>query len=204
MDYTALQAYVVSQLHRTSASMDTMVPTFIELARLRIGRDVRAYANLKTGTVTSFSSEATALPTDLGRLRTVMVDGVALASITTEQLGDWQNAGNMSVYAVQAQDLVIPGSGSTTIATLEYWSIPAALSGGTDVSAGMAEWPNIWSQAALMEAALWERDWDTYGQVQALYQAEVGAINSACQEALFGNAPAIVSDQPMIQSAGWL
>jgi len=204
MNFTALQAAVADYIHRSDLGTTQIPSYFIEFARLRIGRDVRGLANLKSTTISSWTSSAAALPVDLGRLRTVSFGGLALTSISSEELGWYSGSGEPVVYAVRAQQFVIPGVGASSSILIEYWAIPAALSAGSDISAGMAEWPHIWIHAATIEAALWQRDYETVRTLTEFYSAEVERINHQCQEQLFGNAPAVVADQPMLQSAGWL
>lgn len=200
MDYTALKAEVAAYLHRSD--LTTPIPDFIEKARRRIGRDVRALANLKTATVTSWTNGVGTHPTDLAKLRTVTFDNNSLVSIGTDQLMYWQSLTSPLVYAIQAGNIIVPGIGSTDTVTLEYWAVPAALSGGTDVSAGMAEWPSIWTAASVAEGALYCRDFELQGQMIQLYTAEVMAVNASCTDSLFGTAPAIITDQPMLIGEG--
>lgn len=200
MNYTALQAAVAGYLHRSDLGTTEIPSYFIEFARLRIGRDVRALANLKSGTVATWSAGIGTLPADVSKIRSVYVDGTVMTYVSAEQLSAYATASAPQVYSVQGtQKIIIPGIGASTSASLEYWAIPAALSSGTDVSAGMNEWPHVWIHAAVLEAAFWERDWSTYNQMLPIYQAEVSALNAACADAIVGTSPMVITDQPMIQ-----
>lgn len=202
MTYTQLQAAVVSYLHRSDASMDTNIATFIDFARVRIGRDVQSLANLKSASVAAWSAGIGALPADLAKIRSAYYGSTVLTFIPPEQIGAFSTSTALpAVYSIEGtQSIIVPGIGAAGVVSLEYWAIPAALSAGSDVSAGMTQWPQVWVNASVLEACFWARDFETYNQMLPIYQAEVAALNKQCKDALYGAAPQIVSDQPSIQS----
>ena len=179
--------------------LTTQIVAFIEKARVRIGRDVRSLANLKATAVTGFTNFQAALPADVSKIRAVYFGSFPLTPVSSQQVGDYLPIPNPTVYCIQSALLTVPGIGTIDIVSVEYWAIPAVLLAGTDISAGMNEWPHIWTQAALAEACIWQRDWDTFDRTVALYTAEVEQINRACIDTLEGVAPHTTSDQPMIQ-----
>lgn len=181
MNYTTLQADVASWIHRTD--LTTPIPKFIDQARLRIGRELRGLCNFTTGTVTSFASELTALPTNLAALAGVMdSDGLPLEEVSVGEAGIGYTGG---VYAVAGSDLWVPGAGATDVVTLTYWTIPAALSSGTDVSEGMNELPDLWRYASVAEAARYTQDWELADRMDAAYIEALRGANNACSRARF-------------------
>lgn len=181
MNYTTLQADVASWLHRTD--LTTPIPKFIDQARTRIGRELRGLCNFTTGTVTSFSNGLSALPTNLAELAGVAdADGNPLFEVNVSEAGIGYTGG---VYAVAGSDLWVPDAGSTTVVTLTYWAIPAALSSGSDISEGMDELPDLWRYASVAEAARYTQDWELADRMDAAYIEALRGANSACSRARF-------------------
>lgn len=197
MNYGTLKTSVANYLHRTD--LTAIIPDFIDQARTRLGADLRALANLTTGTVTSFSSSRTALPTNLAKLIGVTLADVPLLEVQPDQVFNYSGG----VYAVDGQDLVVPGAGSSTSVLLHYYSVPAALVNNGDVSVPMVQFPQLWIYAAVAEGALYCQDYELAGVMNAAYAELIRIANRSGDEAR-QVAPVMVSDQPMIQSMAQL
>lgn len=180
MNYTTLKADVAAYLHRSD--LTTQIPDFIEHARIRLGTDLRALCNQTTGTVTSFAAGVAALPSNLAALISVTQDGRQLIYVPADVAARYDTAG-AGIYSVDGGDLIVPGASSSDTVDLSYWAIPAALSGGTDVSEGMAELPHIWRYASVMEGAIYLHDWDLAGQMMQLYRDAVQVANRSGRDA---------------------
>jgi hypothetical protein len=195
-DYTALKADVAAYLHRSD--LTSTIPTFIEAARLRIGRDLRGACNFVTNNVTGFSSELAALPTNVSRLVSVSSNGYPLESVSYDIA---LVSGNC--YAVVGSNLFVPGSDSSTTVTVYYYAIPAALVNGTDITYGMADAPMLWRWGSLMEAGFYLRDMELLAMAGQQFDDEVRRLNAAHTETRWAN-PAVVSTQPMLMGVSTL
>lgn len=173
MNYTTLKADVAGYLHRSD--LTTQIPDFIEHARRRLGTDLRALCNQVNGSVTSFTSGRTGLPANLAALISVTLDDVPLQFVPVDQVG----LVSSGIYSVDGGDLIVPEAGSSTSVDLSYWAIPAALSGGSDVSEGMNELPHVWRYAAVMEGAIYLHDWELAEQMERLYRDAIAIANRA-------------------------
>lgn len=196
-DYTALKADVAAYLHRSD--LTSTIPTFIEAARIRIGRDLRGECNYVTGSVTGFVDGLTALPSNLSRLVTVSLDDANLECVPYQSALQFTEG----VYAVLGGDLYVPEAGTSTTVDLSYYAIPAALVNGTDVSYGMAEAPQLWRWGSLIEAGAYLRDMELLAMAGQYFDDEVRRMNAAHTESRFSN-PAVVATQPMLMGVSSL
>lgn len=192
--YTELQADIASYLHRTD--LTTPIVEFIEKARLRIGRDLRALELETTATLTSPTADVFALPTDFMEARKVHSGGVSLRAVNFDEISYWTAADSPYVYCIYGRNIWVPGA---TTVDLVYFKVDATLTSGSTEHASMAAWPQIWLFASLAEAALYIRDWDLMDRMTALYQQEVQAANQRAELARQGPAPSMISDQLAVQ-----
>ena len=173
MNYGQLKSQVAARLHRTD--LTSVIPEFIEAARVRLGADLRSLCNFTTGNLTSFVDGLTALPANLAAIMTVRdATGRPLSYIHPAEVE--YNQGDY-VYSVQGNDLLVPDAGATDVYTMTYWTVPAALVNDADISEGMAEWPSLWQYATLIEAALYLHDWDLYDRMVDAYQGTLASAN---------------------------
>lgn len=193
MNYGTLKASVASYVHRTD--LTTVIPDFIDQARVRIGADLRAQANFTRGTVTSFALGRTALPSNFSKMVAVVLEGRPLLEVTASEVGQYRGG----CYAVDGIDLVVPGAGTATAVHLTYYAIPLALVLDADVGLGMLEWPSLWQFAANAEAALYIQDYELVKASNEAYQGVLALANRTGHESRMV-APRMVSDQPMNQS----
>jgi hypothetical protein len=192
MNYTTLQANVASWLHRTDLSSGSPSPiqTFIDQARLRIGGELRSKTNYVVGTVTSFAAGLSALPTNIAQLVSVVdSDGTPLIYFPPNEVDFNHGSG---VFSILGEDLYVPDAGSSTVVTLTYYRLPTALSGGTDVSDGMDEWPMLWIAAACRAGAIYCHDFDLADRMEQEYQTWLAVANRSGRDVIQGVAPAVV------------
>lgn len=191
MNYTALQAQVAAIIHRTD--LTTPITQFIEQARVRIGADLRSQANYVTGTITSFSAGLSALPGNYSSMVSVTdTDNIPLQFIPPGEVAF--NHGTY-VYSVLGTDLFIPEAGAASTYNIYYYSIPAALSGGSDVSAGMSEHPSLWLYASLAEAAFYCHDLELATAANSAYATVLEAANRQGNRARFAPGVAPIASE---------
>lgn len=193
MNYGTLKTNIAAYIHRSD--LTAQLPIFVDQARVRIGGELRSQANFLRGTVTSFSSERTALPANLSKLVAVVLAGDPLVEATASEIGQYRGG----VYAVDGIDLVVPGASTATTVHLSYYAIPAALINDADVALGMNEWPSLWQYAGNVEAALYCEDYEKVEVMNEVYRAMLMIANNSGHESRMV-APRMQSDQPMNQS----
>lgn len=189
MTFGTLKSDVAAYLHRTD--LTTPIADFCDKARIRIGADLRAQANYQTGTVTSFASGLSALPSNYAAMVAVTAsDGTPYTFLPPPEVD--YNHDSEYVYSVLGTDLFIPNAGSTTTVNIYYYTVPAALVNNSDVVDAMVEWPSLWVYAATREGAIYCHDWDLAAQMDQLYEKELEKANSQGRDARYGPAPAVV------------
>lgn len=206
--YADLKEEVAAYPHRTDLSL--RIPRFIDKARSRIGRDVRALANLLTVSLTGFVASRIALPADYAQKRRLSDLGntLELTEVPPQQVaaympGSFLGLGSPTVYAITDLTLWVPGASDTQTYELEYWAVPHELVNDADVSFGMTEWPQIWLNAALLESAFFSQDWDMHSKLLDLYAVEVGRLNASTQAALY-TRPAVQADITLSHAPAFL
>lgn len=197
MNYTTLQADVASYLHRSD--LTTPIQSFIERARVRIGRDLRSAEQITTTTLSSFTNDIAALPTDFQEMVRVESAGRALRPVSQTEIAYWASLTSAEVYTIANRNICIPGASS---ADLWYYRQEAALSSGSTEHATMAAHPQVWLLASLAEGHLYVQDTEEYMKTLELYQAEVAAINRAHKRLMTGPAPAVTTQDYFVDFAG--
>lgn len=197
MNYTTLQADVASYLHRTD--LTTPITSFIERARVRIGRDLRSAEQITTTTLSSFTNSIAALPTDFQAMLRVESSGRALRPVSQAEIAYWSNTARGEVYTIANRNINIPGA---TSADLWYYRQEATLSSGATEHATMAAHPQVWLLASLAEGHLYVQDTEEYGKVVELFMAEVTAINRAHKRLQVGPAPATTTQDYFMDAPG--
>jgi len=187
MNYTTLQSDVGAYLHDASNSLIT---TFIEAARVRIGRDLRSPEQETTGTVSSFTDGIGALPTDCMEVRAVWEGDVQLRSVNLQEIKWWASATTPAAYAIYGRNIYAPGATSLTVT---YWKVEAALSSGSTEHPTMAAYPDLWRNAAVAEGYVYKRDFEAAQGFWTLYNDQVTAINAMSQRLRMGDAPAVIT-----------
>lgn len=200
MNFGTLKTSVAGYL-KDSSTYTTQIPDFIDQARTRLGAEMRCQANYVSGTVTSFASGLTALPTNLAELVSVVdSNGVPLVPMNPNEVGFNHDGGG--VYAVVDTDLYVPDAGASTVITLTYYSIPTALVNDSDVVAGMSEYPSLWLYASVAEAARYVRDPDLEAVMERAYQSLLVSANRQGKRARHGPAPGVIDSGRNVYCAG--
>jgi hypothetical protein len=188
MNYATLQADVAAYLHRSDLS--TVIPSFIEKARIRIGRDLRVLELEQTATLTSPTNSVFTLPAAFRELRRAYSNGIPLRAVNPHELQYWTSLTTPQVYCIRGGTITVPGASTVDI---WYFAIEAPLTNGSTEHPTMAAWPQVWLAAAMLEASLYTNDVDALAQWSGVYDAEVAAANRRAERARQGTAPASIT-----------
>ena len=191
-NFTELSALVVDYAHRPDL-LERAENFFIQLASLRIGRDLRSQHNETVaeldGTVLG---DPMALPDDFGSIRSVWFQGsrgpnalvskdeVSITLVETQ--GDRPRA-----YMIRDGNLYPrPFNGGKYL--LSYHTVPV-LDVTNDTNAVLTNYPQAYLYAALIELHVWTQDKPNRDQALEFYTSELRAINRQ-QSRARANAPA--------------
>lgn len=190
MNYGQLKTDVALYLHR--GDLTAVIPSFIEKARLRIGRDLRVLELEQTATLSSPTDSVFTLPADYMELRRAYSNGIPLRGVNPHELQYWTSLSTPQVYAIRGREITVPGA---TTVDVWYFAQEATLTVDGTEHPTMAAWPQIWLAAAMLEASLYNNDTEALAQWTGTYDAEVAAANRRAERARQGTAPAtILSD----------
>jgi len=142
--------------------------------------------------VTSFSAGRSALPANYAAMAAVSLDGRPLLYMPPAAVAVY---GDLSgVYSVDGGDLVVPGAGSTASVDVSYYTVPAKLVAGADVSEGMDEWPQLWLFQSVYQGALYTHDFELAGAMDSAYNQVLEVANRAGRQALYPQAAVVAMD----------
>jgi hypothetical protein len=188
MNYGTLKSDTADYLHRSD--LTTQIPKFIEKARTRIMRDLRALELEATATLSSPSAGVFQLPGDFQELRRAYSAGVPLRSVNPHELEYWTSLDSPQVYCIRGREITVPGA---TTVDLWYFAAEPTLSSDATELATMAAHPQLWQAATLYEAGLFVTDAELIGTWSAVYRDEVDRINRRANRARVGAAPASIN-----------
>lgn len=197
MNYTTLQADVAAYLHRTD--LTSVIPSFIERARVRIGRDLKSVEQETTATISSFTAGVGALPADCMEVIRVTNGDSLLRAVNMQEVAFFMGASDPVVYAVYGRNLLCPGASSLS---LTYLKIEAVLSSGATEHPTMAAHPQVWTAASVMEGALYAHDTALYDYWAQAYRDEVFRVNAQARRLRTGPAPGPVASEYNVTSGG--
>lgn len=187
MNYGQLKADVASYLHR--ADLTTVIPSFIEKARIRIGRDLRVLELEQVAGLTVPVNGAFALPPDFLELRRAYSNGIPLRAVNPHELQYWSSLTTPQVYCIRGRQITV--FGATTV-DIWYFAQEAALTLDATEHPTMAAWPQVWLAASMLEACLYLNDTGALAQWTGTYDAEVALANRRAERARQGTAPATI------------
>lgn len=187
-NYGELQTAVGTWINKSNLA--AYLPDFITLAATRIyyGSDDR---ELPSPAVRTHSMQARETPTPSAGvitlptryLATIRLSGNnggagwTLDFITPSAFSEFENfSGVASKYTFMNNAIHLAGTGAQTI-THDYYQSFAAFVSGTDTNALLLAAPGLWLHAALLEAALFQKDDTEAARAFRMYMAIVGGLN---------------------------
>lgn len=188
-NYTDLKATIADYLARTD--LTSVIPTFITLAEIRMGRDVRIMEMLNQTTLNVTSGSAT-MPSDFLELREIHFPGnpiIPLEYQTPEEFykNGLQNNANQPVYFSFIDNTIkFAPTGTPSTVSVLYYAQPTALSSGNLTNAFTDNCMDALLYASLAESAPYLMDdtriqtWATlYDRaIQNIYKNNLGKTTS--------------------------
>lgn len=196
MNYGTLKTLVTSYLHRTD--LETLIPTFIEMAQARINRDVLVPEFVSLATVAVVSGDRfVALPSDIKSLVNIQVSTASgrkailpLSSLQMDTMYADVESGspcNYSIYGNQIELQPTP-DGDYTLEVL-YNYRPELFSADEDTNDLMDRCPNIYVYATMLEAEPFRHGEERSQMWQQYYEAEVNKLNEEAEDLKFSGGP---------------
>lgn len=173
--YTSLKSTISSYLAR--ADLDSMIPAFISLAELRLGRDLRIRQMLKVVTTNTVAGDSTVqLPDDFSMMRDLHINTnpVAVVSYDTPSLF-YRNAktsttGQPKFYTILANEFQFsPVPDAAYELQMLYYCQPHALSDTNATNIFLTTCPDLLLYASLAEAEPYLMNDPRLATWQALY-----------------------------------
>lgn len=153
--YTELKTAVANWLYRSD--LTAIIPDFITLAEVRIGRDltVMEMETVETGTFDPPTTVSIALPTGMTELRLVVVEDYALQYVPPGMIQAYAGMNGIpDRYTILDGAIqVAPEPASAYTYNIHYLKMPTALSGTNASNWLFAEAPDLYLYGALLEAS---------------------------------------------------
>ena len=154
--YNDLVSTVSSYLARSD--LNSIIPTFVELAQLRMTRDLRTREMLKIATTTA--TDATVeLPTDFLEMREIHFQGNPAITLEYESPDKFfrdfltESSGEPFYYTILAYELQFaPAPDSSMTLQMLYYAQPTFISSTTSSNLYLANYPDALLYATLAEA----------------------------------------------------
>lgn len=190
--YLDLKTAVADYLQRSD--LTSFIPTFIELATVRLSDELRT-PEMEAVATTTITGEWTALPINFRAIKLFEAGGKVLEYATPWQLQKLVQASatpTVPVYTIQdMQFRVYPFPTSTTVELTYYASIPA-MSVSTDTNWLLTKRPDVYLQASLAQARLFLHDDERLAAAEAFTDKYIAEANRAARRIGVGSAPLAV------------
>jgi hypothetical protein len=197
--YSDLQTTVANYLGRSD--LTSQIPDFINLAELRLSRDVRTRRMLKTVTTTMVVADPTiGLPTDFLSIRDVFIQGTprtVLSYISPAIFSSNSRADEVGLpvfYTMRGNELELaPKPDSTYVVQMLYYSKPTELSSTTSTNEFLANYPDALLYATLLEAEPYLMNDPRTQTWSSLYNQSITRINTSDEESEFSGVPLVMT-----------
>ena len=191
--YTELKSTISDFLNRDD--LDTVIPTFIDLAEARLNREVRHW-RMEDRAVATLDTQYTALPTNfLEPIRMSLTSGdtSTMEVVGVQEMSDLRaralnTSGKPRYYTILDQSIEVYPSpdGEYSLEMVYFETLPALST--SDTNWLLTNYPDAYLYGALLHSAPYLQD-DARMQVwDALYQTAVSAINLDGERAKTGGS----------------
>ena len=197
MDRDGLVSLIESYAHRSDASVDSNIVSFIDFTTKRLGRDLRSQFNTEIRDLVVGTENPVPLGDDFREMRSVSYPldaggSVDLKSVPVHLFERVRGSGTTPrVYIVVGTDLFVkPFQVKAYTATI--WVEPADLDAGNAENDALTNYPMVYLYGSLIELYTWTRDQTERAEALANYNSEVDLINAQSAASDLGEAPAMV------------
>lgn len=192
-----LVTLVESYAHRSDASLDSNIGTFINFATKRIGRDLRSQFN----TVRRDPVVGTENPIPLGedfremRIASYPLDGGGSVDMKSAPAHLWERVRGSGqtprVFMVVGTDMYIKPF-QVKVFTTTVWVEPEALDSAGATNDVLEQYEYLYLYATLIEVYTWTQDPALRAEALGNYTSEKDLINEQSAASDMGDAPAMV------------
>jgi hypothetical protein len=163
---------------------DAELDRCIEMARKRLGLGLRTMQN--TYVDNAFPVDGGPVPDGFREARTLTYGGVQIYQISPVQAAAIRGTGGAArYYTIQAGRIVL-GAAQEDVGTLVYYGDPAVLVEGVEGNGVLEAYPQLWTQAALVEAFQGQQNDAARQLALGQYQAELEDANRVARVADWG------------------
>lgn len=179
-NYTDLKSTIASYLARSD--LTSIIPNFIQLAEIRLRRDIRI-SEMLTNTALTPSSGVVTLPTDFLEMRSIYFNSNPLTTLEYQtpdlfSRNGWNSTSGTSVYfTIIGNELHFsPDPDSTDTVQILYYAKPAYLSDTNLTNAWTDNCMDAILYASLAEGSFYLMDNESAQRWAALYDRGISAI----------------------------
>ena len=193
--YSDLKTTIASYLARSD--LTTMIPTFIQLAELRLRRELRTRQMLVVATANTTGGDSTVgLPTDFLEMRDIHVNTNPITALSYSAPNSFYNSyratesGKPTDYTVLATELQLsPIPDSTYQLQMLYYAQPYFLSDSNPGNVFLTNFPDALLYAALGEAEPYLMNDARLQTWASLYDRAISSITIADQSSEYSGQP---------------
>ena len=197
--YSDLKTTIASYLARSD--LTTMIPTFIQLAELRLRRELRTRQMLVVATANTTGGDSTVgLPTDFLEMRDIHVNTNPITALSYSAPNSFYNSyratesGKPTDYTVLATELQLsPIPDSTYQLQMLYYAQPYFLSDSNPGNVFLTNFPDALLYAALGEAEPYLMNDARLQTWASLYDRAISSIALADQSSEYSGQPMSMS-----------
>lgn len=205
-NYTTLQAALEDHLARTDIDDENVAAMCVDLAEARLNREVRHPKRLLRNDSFTVDGQYEDAPSDMWKIVRITVPSgdvqTTLDHISADQMGEIRATSSLS-GAPRYYSIVGTTSGSSPLAIEFYPSpdqaytasvlyeqeIPALASSATNWL--LDDHPDLYLAASIIEAHVWQQDWDQANQWELRYQRMLQSINKSGQREARGGTSSV-------------
>lgn len=192
--YTALLAEVANYLSRSD--LTSMIPTFVQLAQVRINREIRTKEMETKNAAFSITGEYVNLPTDFLAVKNFYISDAPRTNLepmdSAGMTDTYRTSDRPKYYSVESgQFRFSPVPAQTYTATLVYYAKPATLVTTSQETNSLfpSVAPDLYLYASLLEAESFIQDDPRLPVWKEAYAAGVEALNGAAKRSKSGGGP---------------
>ena len=197
--YSDLKTSVANYLARSD--LTSQIPDFIQLAEIRLRRELRIRQMLSSTNLTTTGGVGTVnLPSDFLEVKNIFVDGDPtytleyLTPSSLERNGRTYEAGRPTRYTVQASTLKFsPEPDTTYTIPLLYYAAPAFLSDSNTSNVFMANCPDLLLYGSLAEAEPYLMNDARLAVWQAMYDRGLLALRESDDRGEYSASPLVMT-----------
>lgn len=193
MNYGELKSAIADYMHRPD--LTAQIPLFVEQARTRINRDLRAREMVTRQTLTP-GANPFPLPADFLEMIDISyvrrTQRVSLRLSPMTRINEYDRANTPvpfpEYYSINGTEIVVSPNGEDQEYTLIYYAAEPKLIDDSDEPITLESFPSLWLHGSLIEAHAYTQDEELRGTATQVYTSEITRLNEIATDAMSGAA----------------